>query len=155
MRCGDVECARQDVVSLSATESESYTGNTGETRTIHTNYLGRDRIERGMTEMRMLIVGAWAGEQWPVVSGTGVTIGEDLLKGHIWTTGVVLLITVGVGLLSCVCCIRSAPAKWKCTSDKRARGCTAAKRHDLEKHAKGDHQPHGVSHGIVEISWGS
>ena len=47
-----------------------------------------------MTKMRMLIVGAWAAV-------TRVTIGEDLLKGHSWTTGVVLLITVGVGLLNC------------------------------------------------------
>ena len=88
-----------------------------------------------------MILGAWAGEQLPVVSGTGVIIGEDLFESHSWTTGVVLLITVGVGLLSCVCCIQSAPANGKCTSDKRTRGCTTAKRHDFEKHAKRDHQP--------------
>ena len=86
-------------------------------------------------------MGAWAGEQLQVVSGTGLTTGEDLFEGHSWTTGVVLLITVGVGLLTCVCCIRSAPANGKCTSDKRTRGCTTAKRHDFEKHAKRDHQP--------------
>ena len=53
----------------------------------------------------MMIVGAWAGAQLPVVSGTGLTIGEDLFEGHSWTTGVVLLITVGVGLLCCVCAV--------------------------------------------------
>ena len=41
----------------------------------------------------------------------------------------------------CVRCIRSAPANWKCTSDKRTRGCTAAERHEFEKHAKRYHQP--------------
>ena len=40
-----------------------------------------------------------------VVSGTGVTTGEDLFEGHSWTMGVVLLITVGVGLLGCVCAV--------------------------------------------------
>ena len=65
--------------------------------------------------------GAWAGEQLPVVSGTGVTIGEDLSEGHSWTMGVVLLVTVGVGLLRCVCCIRSAPANWKCARDENQR----------------------------------
>ena len=69
-----------------------------------------------------MIVGAWAGEQSPVVSGTGVIIREDVIEGHSWTMGVVLLVTVGAGLLSCVCCIRSAPANWKCTSDKRTIG---------------------------------
>ena len=39
-----------------------------------------------------------------------------------------------------MCCIQSAPANEKCTSDKRTRGCTTAKRHDFEKHAKRDHQ---------------
>ena len=104
VRCGDVECAEQDVVSLSEIQSESY--------------LDGDRIKRSTIKMRLLIVRAWAGEDLPVVSGTGKTIGEDLLKGHSWTTGVgvVLLITVGVGLLGCVCCIRSAPANWKSTT---------------------------------------
>ena len=37
-----------------------------------------------------------------MVSGAGVTIWEDLLEGHSWTMGVVLLTTVGVGLLSCL-----------------------------------------------------
>ena len=76
-----------------------------------------------------------------MVSGSGVTIGEGLFEGRSWTMGVVLLVTVGVGLLGCVCCIRSAPANWKCTCDKRTSGCMAAKRHDFEKHAKRDHQP--------------
>ena len=135
VRCGDVECTKQDMVSLSAIQSESYTWTTRGARTIHTDYLDRDRIERCMTKMRMLIVRAWVGEQSPVVSGTGVTIGELLLKGHSWTTCVVLLITVGAGLLSCVCCIRSAPANWKCRSG------TTAKRHDFGEHANQDHQP--------------
>ena len=54
---------------------------------------------------RMLIVGASAGEQLSVVSGIGVTIGEDLFEGRSWTMGVVLLVTVGVGLLSCLCTV--------------------------------------------------
>ena len=37
-----------------------------------------------------------------MVSGTEVLIGEDLFEGHSWTIGVVLLITIGVGLLCCV-----------------------------------------------------
>ena len=90
--------------------------------------------------MGMMIVGAWAGEQLLVVTGTGLTIGEDLFESHSWTTGVVLLVAVGAGLLSCVCCIQSAPANGKCTIDKRTRGCTTAKRHDFEKHAKREHQ---------------
>ena len=47
-----------------------------------------------MTKMGMMIVGTWAGEQLLV-----------------WTMGVVLLVTVGVGLLSCVCCVRSEVAR--------------------------------------------
>ena len=100
--------------SLGAIQSESCTLNTGGARTIHTNYLDRDRIERCMTKLGMMIVGVWTGEQLLVVSGTGVIIGEDLFEGHSWTMGVVLLVTVGVGLLSCVCCIRSAPTNWRC-----------------------------------------
>ena len=50
----------------------------------------------------MMIVEVWAGEQLPVDSGTGVITGEDLIEGHSWKMGVVLLDTVGVGLLSCV-----------------------------------------------------
>ena len=54
----------------------------------------------------MMIVGAWAGEQLPVVSGTEVIIGEDLFEVHSCTMGVVLRVTVGVGTAQlCVCCI--------------------------------------------------
>ena len=42
-----------------------------------------------------------------MASGTGVVFGEDLIEGHSWTTGAVLLIIVGVGLLSCVCVLCS------------------------------------------------
>ena len=101
----NVECTKQDAVSLSAIQFEAYTWNTGRVRTIHNNYLDRDRIEHWTTKMGMMIVGAWAGEQLPVVSSTGVIIEDYLFEGHSWTMGVVLLITVGVGLLSCVCCI--------------------------------------------------
>ena len=55
--------------------------------------------------MEVMIVGAWAGEQLPVVSGTEVVIGEDLFEGQNWTMGVVLLVTVGVVLLSCACIV--------------------------------------------------
>ena len=64
-------------------------------------YLERDRIKKCVTKMGMLFAGAWAGEQLSVVSGTEVIIGEDLIEGQSWTMGVVLLVTVGVGLLSC------------------------------------------------------
>ena len=43
-------------------------------------------------------------------------------------------------LLSCVCAVFE-PANKKCTSDKRTRGHTTAKRHNFEKHAQQDHQP--------------
>ena len=69
-------------------------------QTLGTKYLEPDRIERCVT--RMFFAGAWAGEQLPVVSGTEVPIGEDLIEGQSWTMGVVLLITVGVVLLSFV-----------------------------------------------------
>ena len=55
--------------------------------------------------MGMFFPGAWAGEQLLVVSGADVIIGEDLIEGQSWTTGVVVLVTVGVGLLRCACCI--------------------------------------------------
>ena len=51
--------------------------------------------------MDMMIVGARAGEQLLMISGTGVPIGEDLFEGQSWTKGVVLLGTVGVVLLRC------------------------------------------------------
>ena len=65
----NVECARQDVIALSATQSESYSLITGELGRVQsednetdlgTKYLERDRIERCMTKMVMMIVGAWA-----------------------------------------------------------------------------------------------
>ena len=118
VRIGDrvinVECTKQDVIALSAIRSKSYSLTTGELGRVPsennetdlgTKYLERDRIERCMTKMGKMIVEAWAGEQFLVVSGTGVIIGEDLLEGHSWTMGVVLLVTVGVGLLSCVCAV--------------------------------------------------
>ena len=40
-----------------------------------------------------------------MVSGTGVFIEEDLVEGHSWTMGVVLLVAVEAGLLSCVCAV--------------------------------------------------
>ena len=113
-RAIDVECSNQDVVALCAIQSESYTLTTGELGRVPsedneadlgTKYLARDRIERCMTKMGMMIVGAWTAEQSPVVSGTGVIIGEDLCEGHSWTMGVALLVTVGVVLLSCACAV--------------------------------------------------
>ena len=35
-----------------------------------------------MVKLETMIVGAWAGEQLPVISGAGVTIGEELFEGH-------------------------------------------------------------------------
>ena len=50
MKLGDcvikVECAEQDVNSLSAIQSKSHTLNTGGARTIHTHYLDKDSIKR-------------------------------------------------------------------------------------------------------------
>ena len=58
VRCGDVESAKQDVVSLSAIQSESYTWNTD-----------RDSFELRMTNMGMMIV---EGLGWrTVASGFG------------------------------------------------------------------------------------
>ena len=146
----NIECTKQDVIVLSAMQSESYTLTTGELGRVPSEdnetdlgvkCLEEDHIDRCMTKMGMMMVVAWAGEQLLVVSGSEEIIGEDLFEGHSWTMGVVLLVTVGVGLHSCVCCIRSAPANWKCTRHKRTRGCTVAKRHDFEKLAKRYHQP--------------
>ena len=107
------------MIALSAIQSESYSLTTGELGRVPgednetdlgTKYMERDRIKRCMTKMGMQIVGAWAGEQLLVVSGTGVIIGEDLFEGHSWTMGVVLLVRVGVGLLGCVLySIRTCP----------------------------------------------
>ena len=70
VRIGDrvinVECTKQDGIESSAIQSESYTLITGELGRVPcednetdpgTKYLERDRIERCMTKMRMLIVG--------------------------------------------------------------------------------------------------
>ena len=67
-----------------------------------TKYLERDRIKKCVTTMGMLSARAWAREQLPGVSGTEILIGKDLIEGQSWTLSVVLLITVGVVLLSCV-----------------------------------------------------
>ena len=69
-----------------------------------TKYLERDRVKKCVTKMGMLFAGACAGEQLPVDSGTEVLIGEYLIEGQSWTTGVALLVTFGVVLLSCVVC---------------------------------------------------
>ena len=106
VRCGDVECAKQDVVSLSAIQPEPYTWNTGGARTSHTNCLDRSHRptdDQDGNDDR-------GGLGWRIVA-------EDFLEGHSWTTGVVLHITIGVGLLSCMCCIQSAPANGKCRCD--------------------------------------
>ena len=68
-----------------------------------TKYLDEDRIKRCVTKMEMMFKGAWAGKQLPVVSGTGVVIGEDLIEGQSWTIGVVLLVTVGVSGTAQLC----------------------------------------------------
>ena len=53
----DVGCAKQEVISSSALQSECYGFNTGGACTVHTNYLDRDRIKRCMTTMRKLTAG--------------------------------------------------------------------------------------------------
>ena len=45
-----------------------------------TKYMERDRIKKCVTKMGMLFAGAWAREQLPVVLGTEVIIGEDLIE---------------------------------------------------------------------------
>ena len=110
---------KQDMISSSALQSEFYaltTDGVHDIRTenicvpskdkeadVGTKYLDRDRIKRCVTKMEMTFTGAWAGTHLPVVTGTGVIIGEDLIEGQSWTIGVVLLVTVGVVLLSCAC----------------------------------------------------
>ena len=120
----DVECAKQDMISSSALQSEFYaltTDGANDIRTenvcvpskdreadLRTKYLDRDRIKRCVTKMEMMFTGASAGKQLPVVSGTGVIFGEDLIEGQSWTIGVVLLVTVGVVLLSCACIVHDS-----------------------------------------------
>ena len=43
-----------------------------------------ERETERMTKIGVMIVGAWAGELLPVISGNDVFIGEDLLEGHSW-----------------------------------------------------------------------
>ena len=69
-----------------------------------------------------------------VVSGTEVIIGEDLVEGHSWTMCAVLLVTVGVGLLGCVCAVFDPHLPTGKVHVTRTRGCVAAKRHDFDKH---------------------
>ena len=104
----NVECTKQDVVALSAIQSESYSLTTGE--------LGRVPREDNETDL---------AAKYPQLDD-GCCIAR-----HSWS---------GTAQL-CVCCIRTAPANWKCTCDRRTSGCMAAKRHDFEKHAKRDNQP--------------
>ena len=57
-------------------------------------------------------------------------------------TGVELLITVGVGLPSCVCAVFDLHLPTgNVHMTRETRGWMAGKRHDFEKHAKRDHQP--------------
>ena len=83
--------------------------------------------------MEMMMVGAWAGEQLLVISGTGVTIGEDLFEGQSWTMGVVLLLTVGVVFLSCAGVVRDKhlPTGRAVTGEPEV----AMQPHDVEEHA--------------------
>ena len=77
-----------------------------------TKYLESDRIKKCVSKMGMLFAGAWAGEQLPVVSGTEVIIGEDLIECcQSWTIGVVLFVAVGVVLLcsACIVCYPHLP----------------------------------------------
>ena len=106
-----------------------------------------------------------------MVSGWSDQLG-GLIEGLTVHKGCVLFTTVGVGLLAVCVLVRSAPVNWKCTRDKRSRGCTIAKRHDFEKNVNQDHQPReredveslmvfwrsavgadGVECTVVEIHW--
>ena len=96
VRIGDrvinVECTKQDVIALNAKQLSRVDNDTD----LGTKYMERDRIKRCMTKMGMMIVGAWAGEQLPDVSGTGVIIGEDLMRVTVGRIGVMLPSTVVV-----------------------------------------------------------
>ena len=65
IRVIDVECANQDVNSLSAIQSESYTLDTGGARAMHTDYMERNCIERGMMKLETMIAG---GLGWRTVA---------------------------------------------------------------------------------------
>ena len=139
----DVEFVKQVVNSLSAVHSEPKTLDTGGARTIHIDYLERNCIERCMMKLEnddrgglgwravACVFGHWS-DHWG-----GPDCGPQLDDGCCFARHS----RSGTAEL-CVCCIRSAPANWKCTRDKRTRGCVTAKRHDFEKHANQDHQPH-------------
>ena len=60
-----------------------------------------ERDTERMTKIGVMIVVAWAGELLAVMPGTEVLIGEDLLEGHSWAIGVMLL---------------SAQLEWNCFS---------------------------------------
>ena len=94
-------CAKHGEMSSSALQIECYNLKTGRRCTSHTNFLDRDRIKRCMMTMSVGL----AGEPFLVVSGTGVTIGEDLREGQSWTMGVDLFVTVGVVLLGWKCLV--------------------------------------------------
>ena len=121
-----------------------------------TKYLERDRIKKCVTKMGMLFAGAWAGEQLLVVSGTGVLIGEDLIEGQSWTMGVVLLVTVGVVPLSCVFAV--FVSHLPTGSVHVTREPAIAKQCSMSPRAmRDDDLDHlnVISHGILEVSWGS
>ena len=68
--CRRVRKKKKNVISLRVTHFESYTWNTGEARTIHTQLpFHKDRIEQWMTKMGKMIVGAQAAKQLLVVFG--------------------------------------------------------------------------------------
>ena len=70
--------------------------------------------------------------------------------------GVVLLVTVGLGLLSCVCPVFDPHLPTGNVHVTRTRVCTAAKEHDFEKHAKRDYQPREKEDlEFLEISCGT
>ena len=101
----DVEFVKQVVNSLSAAHSEPKTLDTGGARTIHIDYLERNCIERCMMKLENDDRGDFGWRAVACVCGHWSDIGEDLIVVHSWTMGVVLLVTVGVGLLSCACAV--------------------------------------------------
>ena len=66
----------KELVELGRVPSEDNEADLG------TKHLERDRMKKCATKMGMLIAGACAGKQLPVVSGTEVIIGEDLIEGQ-------------------------------------------------------------------------
>ena len=150
------------MISLSALQSGFYMLTTGGARGIHTKYLDKNRIKRCVTKMGMMIAGAWAGDQFLVVSGTGVIIGEDLSEGQSWTIGVVLLVTVGVILHSCACIAHYShlPTGRTVTREPdvaRQPGCMTPRsmQADVIDHVNDLKEETWIPHGILEISCGS